>query len=137
MACSRAAFPLFSIILPSMDRVTVRANNDTIDHRCDGSCSMVEFRLASATMGAPRWWLGWTISLRLLLQLSSSLTAGREAAVKLGNSAARLFSEEGSSPSLLLFSLTAGLSLCLRGVGPVCCCCCLTRGEGAGLEGPA
>ena len=136
-ACSRATFPLFSIILPSTDKVTVRANHDTIDHRCDESCSMVEVRSASAVVDPPCWLLGWLVSLRFLWLLSSSLTVGREAAVKLGNSAGRLFSEEDSFPGLRLFSPIADFSLCLGGAGLACYCCGRAGGDGAGLEGPA
>ena len=62
---------------------------------------------------------------------------GREAAVKPSDSAARLFSEEGSSPDLRLFFPTVGRSLCLGGTGLAYCCCGRAGGEGAGLEGPA
>ena len=116
---------------------SVRANNDTINRRCDGSCSMIEVRSASAAVDAPRWLLGWPVSLHLLWQLSSSLIVGREAAVKLGNSACRLFSEEGCSPGLRLFSPTVDLSLCLGGTGLACCYCGCAGGEGADLEGLA
>ena len=43
------------------------------------------------------------------------LVAGREAAVRPGDSTARLFSKEGSSPNLHLFSPTVGRALRLGG----------------------
>ena len=122
-AHSRAAFPLFSIIPPFTDGVIVRANNDTIDRRFDGSCSIVEVKSTLATVDAPRWPPEWSVSLCLLWQLSSSLTAGHKAVVKPSDSTARLFSEEGSSPDLRFFSPTAGLSLCLGGVALACYSC--------------
>ena len=53
-AYSRATFPLFSIIFPSTDGVPVRANINTIIHKCDGSCSMMEGRSTLAAVEAPR-----------------------------------------------------------------------------------
>ena len=137
-AYSRVAFPLFSVILPSTEGEIVRASNDTIDRRCDRSCSIVESRSASAVEDHPRWPLGWSISLRLLWRFSSSLAADREATIGPNVFVARLFSDASSSPGLHLFSLTTGLSLCLGGVGLACCYCGRAKGgEGAGLEEPA
>ena len=83
----------------------------------------MEVRSASVAMEAPRCPKGWSASLRRLWRFSSSLTADREVAIKPDDSAARLFSEAGSSPDLRLFSPTAGLSLYLGGAGLACCCC--------------
>ena len=70
---------------------------------------MVEARSVLAKVEAPRWPLGWSVSLRHLWLFSSSLTAGREATTKLDDSVARLFSKEGSSPDLCLFLPMVGL----------------------------
>ena len=49
--CSRASFPLFSVILPSIEGETVLAGNVTIDYRYDGSCLMMEAKSALAVVG--------------------------------------------------------------------------------------
>ena len=81
--------------------------------------------LAAPVVGLP------TPSLAICLPL----VPGHEAAIKPDDSAARLFSEEGSSLDLRLFSLIAGRSLCLGDMGLTCCCCGRAGGERAGLEG--
>ena len=133
----KKGFPPILCLLPSTEGETVRASNNTIDLRCDGSCLMVEARSALVAGEAPRWPLGWSVSLRLLWQSASPLAAGREAAVKPGDSVTCLFSEEGSSPDLCLFSPTTSRSLCLGGAGLACYYCRRVGRERAGLKGPA
>ena len=82
----------------------------------------MEVKSASIVVEDPRYSEGWSASLRLSWRLSSSLAANREATIRLKGSAARLFSEAGSSIDRRLLSLITSLSLGPEGTVLAYCC---------------